>query len=233
VVSTTPRPLYPGKDPVPIVQEAGWAPGPVWTFAKNLAPTGIRSPDCQARSQSLYRLRYPAHTAENPLQLNVTRTVNCSVSFEFLKQVLIKRCLLGYSWNWRSFGGTCYLHCQGSKKSKNPKLNTVSTAVVDKREIWPPNLKRSPHVFCTWVSRSSTWNILCEVLEATSICVVAGDNLALFRLFLVYTEYDLHNRKSDRSSCNSGRWRRKNCGPLKFTNFLHNDTAPHLLSLNL
>jgi hypothetical protein len=28
----------PGKDPVPIVQEAGWAPGPVWTCAKNLAP---------------------------------------------------------------------------------------------------------------------------------------------------------------------------------------------------
>jgi hypothetical protein len=30
-----------GKDTVPIVQEAGWAPRPVWTFAKNLAPTGI------------------------------------------------------------------------------------------------------------------------------------------------------------------------------------------------
>jgi hypothetical protein len=29
--------------------------------AKNLAPTGIRSPDCSARSQSLYRLSYPAH----------------------------------------------------------------------------------------------------------------------------------------------------------------------------
>ena len=29
-VSVTPRPLFtPGKDPVPIVQEAGWAPGPV------------------------------------------------------------------------------------------------------------------------------------------------------------------------------------------------------------
>jgi len=26
--------LSPGKDPVPIVQEAGWAPGPVWTGAK-------------------------------------------------------------------------------------------------------------------------------------------------------------------------------------------------------
>ena len=31
----------PGKDPVPIVQEAGWAPGPVWTGTENLAPTGI------------------------------------------------------------------------------------------------------------------------------------------------------------------------------------------------
>ena len=43
----------PGKDPVPIVQEAGWAPGPVWTGAEYLASTGIRSPDRPARSQSL------------------------------------------------------------------------------------------------------------------------------------------------------------------------------------
>ena len=33
----------PGKDPVPILQEAGWAPGPVWTGEENLVPTGIRS----------------------------------------------------------------------------------------------------------------------------------------------------------------------------------------------
>jgi hypothetical protein len=57
-----PRSLFtPGKDPVPTVQEAGWAPGPVWTGVENLAPTGTRSPDRPARSQSLYRLRYPAH----------------------------------------------------------------------------------------------------------------------------------------------------------------------------
>ena len=37
------------KDPVPIVQEAGWAPGPVSTGAENLAPTGIRFPDHQVR----------------------------------------------------------------------------------------------------------------------------------------------------------------------------------------
>ena len=47
--------------PVPIVQEAGWAPGPVWTSAENLVPTGIQSPDRPACSQSLFRLSYRAH----------------------------------------------------------------------------------------------------------------------------------------------------------------------------
>jgi hypothetical protein len=46
------------RDPVPIVQEAGWAPGPVWTAAENVFPTGVRSPDRPARSESLYRLSY-------------------------------------------------------------------------------------------------------------------------------------------------------------------------------
>jgi len=48
-----------GKDPVPVVLETGWAPGPVWTGAENLAPTGIRSPDHPASSEMLYRLSYP------------------------------------------------------------------------------------------------------------------------------------------------------------------------------
>ena len=59
-----PAALYPGKDLVPIVQEAVWAPGPVWTGAENLAPTGIRSPNRPARSQSICRLRYPAHKSQ-------------------------------------------------------------------------------------------------------------------------------------------------------------------------
>jgi len=57
---SAPRPgsLYPpGKDPVPIAQETGWATGPVWAGEENLAQTGIRSPDRPARSQSLYQLR--------------------------------------------------------------------------------------------------------------------------------------------------------------------------------
>jgi len=46
-----PAALLPGKKPVPILEESGWDPGPVWTGAKNLAPTGFRSPDRPARSQ--------------------------------------------------------------------------------------------------------------------------------------------------------------------------------------
>jgi hypothetical protein len=54
-----PAAFTPVKDPVPIVQEAGWIPGLVWIGAENLAPTGIRSPGRPARSESPYRLSYP------------------------------------------------------------------------------------------------------------------------------------------------------------------------------
>jgi len=61
VVSRTPRPHFtPGKDSVPVLQDAGWAPGPVWTDGKS-RPHQDSIPDRPARSQSLYRLSYPAH----------------------------------------------------------------------------------------------------------------------------------------------------------------------------
>jgi hypothetical protein len=53
--------LHPGQDTVPIVSEAGLAPGPDWTCAANLTPTGIQSTDLPARNESLYRLRYFIH----------------------------------------------------------------------------------------------------------------------------------------------------------------------------
>jgi len=56
VVSSTPRPHFtPRKEPVPILQEAGWAPGPVWTGGKS-RPHWDLIPDRPAPSQSLYRL---------------------------------------------------------------------------------------------------------------------------------------------------------------------------------
>jgi hypothetical protein len=60
-----PAALPPGKRPVPIIQEAGWASGTVWKGAENLAPTGIRTLDRTAGSESLYRLLYPVHTVSD------------------------------------------------------------------------------------------------------------------------------------------------------------------------
>jgi len=61
VVSSTPQPHFtPGKDLVPIFQEAGWAPGPVWMGGKS-RPHRDSIPDRPVHSQSLYRLIYLAH----------------------------------------------------------------------------------------------------------------------------------------------------------------------------
>jgi len=43
VINATHRRFCPrDRDPIPMVQKAGWGPGPVWTGAENLATTGIR-----------------------------------------------------------------------------------------------------------------------------------------------------------------------------------------------
>jgi hypothetical protein len=80
VVSSTPRPHFtPGKDPVHIVQEAGRAPGPVWTGGKS-RPHRDSIPDRPAPSQSLYRLSYPVHKMEEKLHLSRSASVNLSTS---------------------------------------------------------------------------------------------------------------------------------------------------------
>ena len=83
VVSSTPRPHFtPGKDPVLILQLAGWAPGTVWTGG-NSHPHRYSIPDHPARSQSLYRLSYPAHTGVKVQNIfhgrnNITCGTNCT-----------------------------------------------------------------------------------------------------------------------------------------------------------
>ena len=71
VVSSTLRPHFtPGKEPVPILQEVGWAPGPVWTGEKS-RPHWDSMPDRPACSQSPYRLSYPAHIMTNVSTVNL------------------------------------------------------------------------------------------------------------------------------------------------------------------
>jgi len=58
VVSSTPRPHFTSvKAAVPTLEEAEWAPRPVWTGC----PRRDSIPDRPAPSQSLYRLSYRAH----------------------------------------------------------------------------------------------------------------------------------------------------------------------------
>ena len=60
VATSTPRPHFsPGKYPVPILQEAGWAPGPVWTGGKS-RPHRDSIPDRPARSSVAIPTELPA-----------------------------------------------------------------------------------------------------------------------------------------------------------------------------
>ena len=54
------RTLLSGKTRLPILQEAGWDPGPVWMGGTS-RPHRDTIPDRPARSQLLYRLSFPAH----------------------------------------------------------------------------------------------------------------------------------------------------------------------------
>jgi hypothetical protein len=108
MISSTPRPQFtPGKDPVPIVQKAGWAPGPVWTDAENLAAIGIRSPNRPARSQSLHRLSYRAHKRIGIYVISGSRRKvdRTALFWAITQRIVVISC--------RRFGTTCRSHLQG------------------------------------------------------------------------------------------------------------------------
>jgi hypothetical protein len=60
----TPAAFTPGKDPVPIVQEAGWAPKPVWIGAENLAPPGFDPRTFQAVASRYADCAIPARVVK-------------------------------------------------------------------------------------------------------------------------------------------------------------------------
>ena len=70
VVSNTPRLHFtPGKDPVPILQEAGWAPGPVWTGGKS-RPHRDSIPDLPAGSSVAIPTELPGPKSSQIVGLN-------------------------------------------------------------------------------------------------------------------------------------------------------------------
>jgi hypothetical protein len=79
-----PAAFTPEKDPVPTVQEAGLAPGHVWTGAEISSSTGTRSPDRPGRNQSLYRLSHPGPN-QNYTYINTPPPASLTKSNHYLK----------------------------------------------------------------------------------------------------------------------------------------------------
>ena len=103
MVSSTLRPHFtPGKDPVTILQEAGWAPEPVWAYGKS-RPNRDSIPHHPARSQSLYRLCYSDKRLKIHLNIILPSTRGSSKWSLFPQVSPPKPCIhLSSSQNWRS-----------------------------------------------------------------------------------------------------------------------------------
>jgi len=70
-------PLYSWeRDPVPTTQEAGWAPGLVWTGAENIAPHGF-NPWTVEPIASSYQVCYPGPQVATGPHIRVICTSSC------------------------------------------------------------------------------------------------------------------------------------------------------------
>ena len=97
---------------------AGWASGPDWTDTENLAPTGIRSPDRTARSESLYRLSY-----HGP---HITQ----KTSLKCWRQIM----LIQIKTYWQTSKFSCSVHCE-KQCIWNKKLHEYFPQWYEHREV--------------------------------------------------------------------------------------------------
>jgi hypothetical protein len=102
-----PAALPPGKTRYPLYRRLGGPQGRSRQVRKTLAPTGIRSPDRPARSESLYRLSYPgphAYLHDDSIfrtctimsvcirQLNITRFVTAGAIYVLWLPLALRQC---------------------------------------------------------------------------------------------------------------------------------------------
>ena len=87
----------PGKDPVPILQEAGWAPGPIWKGGKS-RPHRDSIPDRPARSRPLYRLSYPAYIYTKIKRSLSLQSLTASIVHGNLFACTCIACVAYYQW---------------------------------------------------------------------------------------------------------------------------------------
>ena len=120
------RTLPPGKDPVPILQEAGWAPGPVWTGGKS-RPHRDSIPDRLARSSVAIATELPgpellpsARIKNKCSHTSISSTRLRDVEMEKLYNFLLICLQLNYSAFCHSTTGQCDICCFPSNLLLNP-----------------------------------------------------------------------------------------------------------------
>jgi len=138
VVSSTPRLHFtPGKEPVPILLEAGWASGPVWMGRKS-RPHRDLIPERPARSQSLYRLGYLAH-----IQFGKSGKISLSCYYVSNKHVRHILNVQHYEWNPCIHIMISHLKSSPTKQlthNRHTYCNTIQFKRVQLDIFWLPNL---------------------------------------------------------------------------------------------
>ena len=87
----------PGKNAVPIVQEVGWAPGPVWTGAENLAHHRNSIPG----PSSPQRVAIPTELFRPLITVRICMIKPISIIFDTLKWIIL--------WSQKNYNKSLYL----------------------------------------------------------------------------------------------------------------------------
>jgi len=174
-VSVTPWPLFtPRRDPVPIVQKAGWTPGPVWTCAENLTHTGIRSPGRPARSDSLYQPCYPAHRDDKARKEWVMNTYTFLVGWSC-------PCALWSTTSWKYMLGQCiplYILTSLCKMKERCQLYVLACSAlvpIEKQACGKRSLIHWSSCCANWALPTPIHLNICDYQrQRTMLCSVTG-----------------------------------------------------------
>jgi hypothetical protein len=90
-----PAALPQGKTRYPLYRRMGGPQDRSGRVRKNLTPSAIRSPDCPARRESLYRMRYPDLQYTVPFPIEMHRTDKLSSCHYWVKK---RNVAVGYVW---------------------------------------------------------------------------------------------------------------------------------------
>jgi len=165
----------PRIDLVPILQKAEWAPGPVWMGGTSY-PDWDSISDHPTRTQSLYRLSYPAHimqyTPVSEMHGTTVRHVSCTQIVEWSMKQWI---LVGYIFELWPFRRQ---ECQVSAELRETFPSNAQTWCCSACSVMQQYLCASPTVLLhyTWSVNTYLWKwLICTTCLA--MCTVVKVSL--------------------------------------------------------